>query len=189
MTPRCRLLACGIAVTVASLSCARADAADPGVVFRPAIPAREDGSTAATVAEPADGQFVYSSELLHARPGARFAVGATPRTDFVLFSAEEQRALDVLSERQEPAVPSQEQGAVVHSAPSSVLNLVRRRARHTHRAVACPVDAKTPAGSAVSWPKVAHDGQRVCVPKLEFADQPDWRDHMWCFDKGDGSVR
>ena len=40
-----------------------------------------------------------------------------------------------------------------------------------------------------AWPKVVQQGDKVCVPKLDFSEQPDWRDHLWCFNKGDGSVR
>ena len=162
---------------------------EPGVRFLPAHAPSIAASEPVVVLEPAGGQYVYSEQLAAARARARFAIGKAPRTEYALFSAEEQRELQALRDRMSAAQPHASTPDVPLAQPEK---LGRSVARHPHAkrvAKAC-----APAGSAgdleaLSWPKVVQDGTRVCVPKLEFADKADWRDHVWCFDSGDGHVR
>jgi hypothetical protein len=163
-------------------------AGEKGVVFGPAAASGVTSSAPAIVLEPAGGQFIYSTDAHRVRPGQRFAIGSAPRTDFAVFSAEEQVALEELIQKHAAdaaaaSIPARATAsATAHSAPRAVV-------RHTARTSACAPDKAEPATTAVAWPKVVRDERKVCVPKLEYADQGDWRDHMWCFDKGDGNVR
>ena len=171
-------------------------AQDRGVVFKASPKAPDSAPEVARIAEPADGQFVYSSDRPPARPMTRFAIGQAPRTDFTIFSAEEQRELDNLRERtaatQGVASPSTSaastgaSGRVVRPAHSSPR---KDSSAKTKRATACLETSKPDGQQSAIGPKVIADGDKVCVPKLDFAEQPDWRDHLWCFNKGDGSVR
>jgi len=143
-------------------------------------------SAVATVVEPAGGQFVYSSEMPVARPTIRFAIGKTPPTDYAIFSAEEQHELEVMrdhaAEAQKPTEPAL---AHAHTHRQAHANATRRSVRSSM----CEPSSKAGHVADLAWPKVVQEGEKVCVPKLDFAEQPDWRDHLWCFNKGDGSVR
>jgi hypothetical protein len=153
-------------------------------IFRSAPRQASPASAVATVVEPAGGQFVYSSEMPAARPTIRFAIGKAPTTDYTFFSAEEQHELEVMRDR---AVDAQKSIEPPHARANG-----RAHANVTRRAVrssTCEPSSKAGHVAGLAWPKVVQEGEKVCVPKLDFAEQPDWRDHLWCFNKGDGSVR
>jgi hypothetical protein len=122
----------------------------------------------------------------------RFAVGKAPRTEFVLFSPDEQQELRALQDRltadQQAADHSQE--ALTHSvAPALPGHRLARAAHASAHPRACSPTGAASQITNLAWPKVVHNGTQVCVPKLEFADKADWRDHVWCIDQGDGHVR
>lgn len=176
-----------MSATFLGLCAASCIAADQGVVFRAAPTSAPMFGEPVTIREPADGQFTYSSEGHAVRHGPRFAIGVAQRTDLVVFSAEEQTSLEELRQKliASTAASSPSQAMVrpsAHATPRAV-------AHHASRVTACATDKLDPAMTAMAWPKVVRDERKVCVPKLEYADQGDWRDHMWCFDKGDGNVR
>lgn len=165
-----------------------AGAQEREAIFRAASRQTSPVSPVATVIEPSDGQFVYSNELPAARPTVRFAIGKAPQTDYAIFSAEEQHELDVLWDRaieaQKPVEPAL---AHAHANASAQANAhVTRRAAHS---TTCEPSSKPGQVAGLAWPKVVQQGEMVCVPRLDFAEQPDWRDHLWCFNKGNGSVR
>ena len=169
-------------------------AQDREAIFRAAPRQAGAASEVAIVVEPADGQFVYSTERPAARPALRFAIGKASQTDYPIFSAEEQHELDVLRDH----ATESEKGFELSSAhvPVSARALPHTSglagggvSRKAARSSTCEPAFKTGQAASLAWPKVIQQGEKVCVPKLEFADQPDWRDHLWCFNKGDGSVR
>ena len=162
-------------------------AGDQGVVFRAAPASAPVFGEPVAVLEPADGQFTYSSDGHAVHHGPRFAIGAAPRTDLVVFSAEEQTSLEEL--RQKLIASAAASSPAQSMARPSARATPRLVAHHASRLTACATDKLDPAMTAMAWPEVVRDERKVCVPKLEYADQGDWRDHMWCFDKGDGNVR
>lgn len=187
MSPlRCRMS--GVVSAMFLGACASVSiAADRGVVFRTGPASAPTSSEPVDVLEPAGGQFTYSADGHAVRPGPRFAIGGTPRTDFVAFSAEEQAALEELRQKliAGAAASSPAPAQPRPSAPTPT----RVATRHATRTTTCASDKPDQAMTAMAWPKVVRDERKVCVPKLEYADQGDWRDHMWCFDKGEGNVR
>lgn len=170
-----------LAVVFAAASAGRASAQEVETTFKGAVPIVTDAGAAA-VEEPAGGQYVYSSEHPKPRPHVRFAIGSAPRSDYTVYSAEEQHALEALAERN-----TIEQRAAAPRVSRAVHQLAA--VRLAHHPVACVKDESAPHPAGLSAPKVLREGNKVCVPRMEFADQADWRDHVWCFDKGDGSVR
>jgi hypothetical protein len=171
-----------------SLCMVCAGAQEREAIFRAAQRQASPASAVATVVEPAGGQFVYSSELPATRPFIRFAIGKTPPTDYAIFSAEEQLELEALRSRavdeQKPTEPPLTH-AHARAGGQARANVMRRAVRSS----TCEATSNAGHVAALAWPKVVQEGEKVCVPKLEFAEQPDWRDHLWCFNKGDGSVR
>jgi hypothetical protein len=171
-----------------SLCMVCAGAQEREAIFRAVPRQASPASAVATVVEPADGQFVYSSELPATRPFIRFAIGKTPPADYSVFSAEEQHELEALRSRsveeQKPTEPPLTH-AHARSGGQARANVTRRAVRSS----TCEPTSNAGHVAGLAWPKVVQEGERVCVPKLEFAEQPDWRDHLWCFNKGDGSVR
>ena len=112
---------------------------------------------AAVIHEPFGGAYVYSQGgQSDGRMVQHLVLGRVPRTEFVLFSAEEELALWNLREKQrrdieralEPVLP-------IHHAPR-------------------------PQPVAINWPKVIVEGATTCVPETPFADQPDWASHLVC---------
>lgn len=181
---------------ILSLCACYVGAQDRDAIFRGAQKQAATGPEVATVIEPADGQYVYSSDPAVPRPRIRFAIGKAPQTDYAIFSAEEQHELDALRDRalvahkpdgtSEAADPAIAHARVKsHTRRPATANLTRRTARTS----TCEPSAKADRAAALSWPKVVQEGGKVCAPRVEFAEQPDWRDHLWCFNKGDGSVR
>jgi len=189
MSPIRRHLSSIVGGSVAMVCAGACVAADRDVVFRAAPAPAHASSDVIVVLEPADGQFLYSGEVQRGRPHARFAIGNPPRTDFVVYSAEEQVGLQALRDRLGAGAATPASGAA-SSTPTATMARLSRPAVHQ----ATPKRVCSPAKPAVAltdlaWPKVVRDDNKVCVPKLEFAEQSDWRDHVWCFDKGDGNVR
>lgn len=178
---------CALAVLAVSLSIgllpAPCVAAEPGVVFQP-TPSLNPSAYPDTFAveEPASGQYVYSARPAAPRSQARFAIGKAPRSDFTVYSAEEQQELLALRNRLSTATSPQ------GDIPNATAKRTRRARRHQATRVCAPASGQSEVGP-VEWPKVIRDGAKVCVPKPEFADKADWREHVWCFNKGDGSVR
>ena len=175
----------GLSLTLCMLC---AGAQEHEAIFRAAQRQGSPASAVATVVEPAGGQFVYSSERAAMRPSTRFAIGKAPQTDYAIFSAEEQHELDLLRDHAAAAQKSNESPtphAHANAPPSGQSNATRRAVRVS----TCKPSSKVDHVDGLAWPKVVQEGEKVCVPKLDFAEQPDWRDHLWCFNKGDGSVR
>ena len=173
------LVFAAVALSVAS-GATRAE--DRGVAVRASTPASGPTTGVAALLEPSDGLFVYSTQPPPKRPSMRFAIGQAPRSDYTIFSAEEQHGLDELRERMAAQQVSAARVPVRAVGKASV-------GRSPKRVTACAPAAQTDRLAALAWPKVVEQGEKVCVPRLEFADQADWRDHLWCFSKGDGSVR
>ncbi len=186
MSPTGYRLALIVGGTSAILSTAACWAAEQGVVFNPSPAPAPSAAGQVLIAEPADGQFVYSGRPQPMRPRARFAIGNLQSTDATVYSAEEQVELRALEARLSATAAS---AAAASAVPVRLTHAIRSVVRHPASKVACTPAKSDEAMSTVSWPKVVRDDRKVCVPKLEFADQGDWRDHLWCFDKGDGNVR
>jgi len=181
-----------LAIAACVLSPAAALAEEPGVLFRTDQGPAAAGSEVVSVLEPAGGQFVYSNQVPAAKPRARFAIGKAPRTEFTFFSPGEQQELRALQDRMSAEKQSSDQlhEAVIHAAPAAMASRSRARTvRATSRTHACAPSDLTDQLASLAWPKVVQNGTKVCVPKQDFADKPDWRDHVWCFDQGDGRVR
>ena len=190
-----------VAIAAAILAYASAPslvlAAEPGVVFRTAVPPSAAAPEVASVLEPAGGQFVYSNQSAAAAPRARIAIGKAPRTEYTFFSPDEQRELKALQDRLSSERITGELLPDGHPADAQasravsalVTHPIVRTAHATKRAHACAPAALTDQLASLAWPKVVQSGTQVCVPKVEFADKADWRDHVWCFDQGDGRVR
>ena len=112
---------------------------------------------AAVIHEPFGGAYVYSQGgQSDGRMVQHLVLGRVPRTEFVLFSAEEELALWNLREKQRRDI---------ERALEPVLPI-----RHTPR----------PQPVAINWPKVIVEGATTCVPETPFADQPDWASHLVC---------
>ena len=188
--PIARVLQC-LALSLC-MSCAGAQERE--ATFRAAPRQASPASVVATVLEPAGGQFVYSSAPPAARPTIRFAIGKAPQTDYAIFSAEEQHELDLMRNRAaevrdsvatSPSSARAHANAHAHAGGRPNSNAMRRAVPSS----TCEPSSKLSQVAGLAWPKVVQQGDKVCVPKLDFAEQPDWRDHLWCFNKGDGSVR
>ena len=188
MTSRLRPIEHALLGLALSLCMGCVGAQEREAIFRAAPRQASPASAVATVVEPAGGQFVYSSELPAARPFVRFAIGKTPQTDFAIFSAEEQHELESLRSRAvEEQKPTEPRLTHAHARAGGFAraNVPRRAVRSS----TCEPSSSAVQVAGLAWPKVVQEGEKVCVPRLEFAEQPDWRDHLWCFNKGDGSVR
>ena len=181
MNPLTRIAALVVLTLVHATS--RAD--DPGITFHAAPNEQAAASEQASVSHPAGGEFVYAQASANARPRVRFAVGVAPRSDFTVFSAEEQAELENLRQRE----LAKQSSRIVTAAASQRLDHPARHAPRLRAKAACETKAETQSPASSKLPKVVHDGSRVCVPKLDFAEQPDWREHLWCFNRGDSSVR
>lgn len=125
----------------------------------------------AVLLAPHGGAYVYaSSEPSDGRVAQRFvqrfAIGRTPRTEFVLFSADEEEALWTLRDRQR--------------FPQAYLPA--RPVRDLPRPIAAP-------RVAIDWPKVVVADGRTCVPTGDFADAADWRSHLVCWVRASREVR
>lgn len=175
--------------SVALMSAAACVAADRDVVFHAAPAPARASSDVVAVLEPAEGQFLYSGEAQKVRPRARFAIGNAPRTDFVVYSAEEQVGLQALRDRLAAAAATPASGSASARSTETIAHLTRPAIHHATPKRVCSPAKPEVALTDLAWPKVVRDDNKVCVPKLEFAEQSDWRDHVWCFDKGDGNVR
>lgn len=120
---------------------------------------REAG--AATLQPPYGGEYVYSVvERLDGRIEQRFPIGKPLRTEFELFSADEEAALWQLREQ------------LLHPVHLPYPSQRPRRAR------SAAVVAGRPS---IDWPKVIVRDGRTCVPQSSFADAPDWASHLICW--------
>lgn len=123
-------------------------------------PWRDGG--AAVISNPFGGEYVYSTKpRTDGRLVAAIALGERRRTDFTLFSAEEEEALWHLRDRQLHPEPVE---------PKPAIRAAKRVAKLTI--------------PSVEWPKVVVVGGKTCVPTLQFSDAPDWRDHLVCWSSG-----
>ncbi len=183
MTPHRGRAPLFLATVVAVLFVSSSEGADQGIAFQASPASTSAAGGNVSIIEPAGGQFTYSVEGQKVRIGPRFAIGGIPRTDYVIYSAEEQAGLDALREKLlASAAASAPLVAQAKAAPRAAAP------RAVHKAV-CSPEKNDSALTSAALPKVVRDDHKVCVPKLEYADQADWRDHLWCFDKGDGNVR
>ena len=126
-------------------------------------PWRDGG--AAAISNPYGGEYVYSAKPpTDGRAVAAIAaivLGERRRTEFTLFSAEEEEALWRLRDRQLHPEPVE---------PKPAIRAAKRVAKLTI--------------PSVEWPKVVVVGGKTCVPTLQFSDAPDWRDHLVCWSSG-----
>lgn len=104
---------------------------------------------------PLGGEFEYGRSKADGRPKEVFMVGMPKRTLFVYLSAQEQKALWEMRQREIEKTQAQE--SVV------VKKLVR------HKSV------------VIEWPKVIVKGDQTCVPEIHFSDSPDWKEHLVCW--------
>lgn len=100
------------------------------------------------------GHFVSGASPSDGRPRNRFSIGTAQRTQFDLFSSAEEAALWALRESQ-----------LTPPKPASGSHARRKKLR----------------SSNLVWPKVVLRGQLTCVPVKEFAEAPDWKDHLTCW--------
>ena len=120
-----RLGICAIAAVAATLACsARGDGA--ATVERYVWQATRDGG-AAVVQNPAGGQWVYArGDFVDGRPQGRFALGKPARTEYTLFSAEEEEALwELRQKRLAPPKPRQHK-QLAHREPMNWPRVVLR---------------------------------------------------------------
>ena len=194
MTP-CQLPIARVLLGLAlSLWTSCAGAQEREAIFHATPREASPASAVATVLEPAGGQFVYSSAPPAARPTIRFAIGKAPQIDYAIFSAEEQHELDLMRDRagvaRDSVEPSPSFGhAHAHAHAQEGGRPNSNATRRAVRSSTCEPSSKLGQAAGLAWPKVVQQGDEVCVPKLDFAEQPDWRDHLVCFSKGDDSVR
>ena len=119
--------------------------------------------------EPAGGGlYVYSNQIKHdERSTQRFMIGRPQRTDYELFSDQEQEALWNL--RQEKL----NQIALVEE--SNTRHFVRR--------------SSFKSKEIYNWPRGVVNGNRTCVPHIEHSDDEDWKAHLICWDKESKDVK
>ena len=122
---------------------------------------------AAVVRPPHSGEYVYAvAHVSDGRLAQRFVIGTSTRSEFDLFSADEEAALWTLRDRQR--------------FPQAYLP--PRPARDT--------SAQTPSPRlALDWPKVVVADGRTCVPNSDFATAADWRSHLVCWDRATREIR
>lgn len=114
----------------------------------------------ANIANPYGGVYVYRAALPDdGRRPSRAVLGERARTEFTLFSAEEEDALWRMRDR------------LLHPAPPLSVRRTRQ-VTSTHPAL---------ADRRLVWPKVVLQGSRTCVPELAFSEAPDWREHLVCW--------
>jgi hypothetical protein len=120
----------------------------------------EDGG-AARIETAGGGVWIYAAkpEQLDGRIEARFAVGKPARTEYTLFSAEEEEALWNLRQSRLPQPPAQ---------------------RHA--------GAHPEHHEPIAWPRVVLQGAKTCVPSGEHSQADDWQQHLVCWSQEDGRV-
>jgi hypothetical protein len=116
--------------------------------------ASQDGG-AAEVRNPSGGVWAYTADDSNdGRAHSRFALGKLQRTEYTLFSAEEETALWTLKQqRLQPPAP----------AP-----------RHAR--------AAPPHHDPIAWPRVVLRDGSTCVPTAANAEAEDWQQHLVCWD-------
>ena len=161
-----------VAGVAALASCSRADAQPPEPAPGPLDASHYVWQTArdgggAVVHSAFGGEYIYSAAgastaAADGRRAFRFALGKPARTEYTLFSAEEEVALWKLREqhrrRDDPPVP-----------------------RAVKRAASSRVPEPRIAAPSVDWPKVVVLAGRTCVPQAEFEHSPHWREHLVCW--------
>jgi hypothetical protein len=111
----------------------------------------------ANIANAYGGVYVYRALVpADGRLPSRALLGERTRTEFSLFSAEEEDALWHLRDR------------LLHPAPPPAprKHLAPRRSALDDPAL---------------WPKVVVTGTKTCVPELAFSESTDWREHLVCW--------
>ena len=157
-------LAFGLLVGVSTSLAAKAEEVDAADVSHYVWRAARDGG-GALIQNVFGGEYRYTAVPAAAdgRVEGRFSLGKPARSEYTLFSAEEEEALWTLHEQQrhrdEPPPRASRRGAFRLLSP-------------------------TPALPKLNWPKVVELEDRVCVPTAAFADSPDWRSHLTCWIKG-----
>jgi hypothetical protein len=121
--------------------------------------ASADGG-AARIDNPTGGIWAYAKPAVpDGRISARFTVGKPARTEYTLFSAEEEEALWNLRQSRLPQPPAQ---------------------RHA--------GAHPEHHEPIAWPRVVLQGAKTCVPSGEHSQADDWQQHLVCWSQEDGRV-
>ena len=143
-----------LALMLAALPCAALAQAGVGTdaVAARFVARSSELSGPVVIQYPAGGDWTYTAnDPDDARPVGRFAVGKLARTEYTLFSAEEEAALWKLRETQlAPPQPPVRPGASPRKVP-------------------------------VQWPHVVLRSGKTCVPAQGFADADDWPEHLTCW--------
>lgn len=115
------------------------------------------------------GRYVYRAEPSPlVAVNTRLVLGQRQRAEFTLFSAEEEAALWRLQQTQLERLTVQ--------AAARQATLAGHRTRR-------------PTLTGIDWPRVTDDAITTCVPHLEYAGSPDWKQHLICWRKEDRHVQ
>jgi hypothetical protein len=116
--------------------------------------------SAAVVASPLGGDWLYRfpQPAPDGRPRQRFTIGKVQRTEYSLFTAQEEAALWETREK------------LLHPAPAP-------SPKHAVRKAVAP-------SPAIDWPKVQVMGDVTCVPAAGYGQSADWQAHKVCWNKG-----
>jgi hypothetical protein len=117
--------------------------------------------SAATVSSALGGEWLYRvpEPAADGRIRQRFTIGKPVRTEYSLFTGQEEAALWETREK------------LLRPAPPPI-----EHHRGQRKTAAMPV--------AIDWPKVQVSGDRTCVPAAGYSQAPDWLDHKICWNKG-----
>lgn len=111
----------------------------------------------AYVKPPAGGEYVYGEAPKDGRQKTRpFFMAPVPRQSYTFFSAEEERLLQSLRDKQTSAQTIKEK-------------VVTARKAHYKKT------------KRLDWPKVVLRGDEICVPVLASADAEDWAQNLTCY--------
>lgn len=140
---------------------AKIAASGGGAVERYVWQVSQDGG-AAEVRNPSGGVWAYmAGDSDDGRAHSRFALGKLQRTEYTLFSAEEEAALWTLKQqRLQPPPP-------------------------THRHARATPSHHDP----IAWPRVVLRGADTCVPTIASAEADDWQQHLVCWNEEVGRVQ
>lgn len=98
------------------------------------------------------GRFIYGNESDGRIKTPTIAFGRAERQDYQFFSWEEEQALWLLL-----------QDKLADAEPAKKTAFVKVHSQRN-----------------IKWPRVIVKDQEVCVPRIEKADDEDWREHLTC---------
>lgn len=107
---------------------------------------------------PSDGMYVYGHDVQNRPFLQAFLIDKPTRQHFDFFSSQEEEALWNLYEEQ------------VTDKKSTQIKTRKSLMRSKHKTI------------KIDWPKVIVEDKKICVPKTDYADSVEWKEHLTCWE-------